>query len=293
MKKLCKLTQEFVPLSELTTFKIGGVARFVCFPQNFKELIKLKELCAKRNISHFILGNGSNCLIKDEFFDGIVICTKKLNRIKLKNDGVVTVECGVLLPKLCSFCVKNGLSGLEALCGIPATIGGAVKMNAGAFGTEIGDVVECVTVFENGKTIKLDKSKLFFQYRKSVFTKSENCVILSVVLRLKKSTSLLVQSKIKEFTLKRSATQNVGYPSAGSVFKKNVVPSSKLIADCGLKGARIGGAMVSNVHAGFIVNLGGATCVDVLNLIALIKREVKKKFSVELELELIILGGEK
>ncbi len=233
MKRVCKHVEEFVSIASLTTFKIGGLARYVCYPENVKELINVIKLCAKHGFLYYILGNGSNVLASDEFFQGVVICTKRFSNVKLLDKHRLEVDCGVSLGKLCSFCVEHALSGIEPMCGIPATIGGAVTMNAGAFGVEIDDFVESVTVLENGRIKKLEKNQLFFQYRKSIFTNNQKYVILSVVLQLKNSTSDYVRTQISAYTFKRALTQNVGYPSAGSVFKRGKLPTSKLIEECG------------------------------------------------------------
>ena len=279
---------ENVSLKQLTTIKIGGIASFVCYPKTVSELIKTKELCAKHKILPIILGNGSNVLILDNF-SGVVLSTKKLNSISFFSTSKVRVGAGVSLSVLCAECEKKGYYCLSPLSGIPGTVGGAVVMNAGAFCTEIAQFVDSVVVLNNGKVITLPKSQLFFDYRKSAFTNNQNCVILEVVFQLSKSTPSL---NIIHYAHLRHKTQNVGYPSMGSVFKRQgeLIPA-KLIESCGLKGTKIGGAMVSCVHSGFIVNTGGATSSDVMKLIELIRKRVKQKFGVWLELEIVILGG--
>ena len=290
IKKVCKCFFEKVSLSSLTTFRIGGQADYVCYPTR-DELISLTQLCTKLGLDYFILGNGSNILALDEGYRGVIISTKGLDKI-FHTQNLVRIESGVALGRLCAFCLVHGLSGLEPLCGIPGTVGGAVVMNAGAFGLEFGDLVESVEYLENGVITNLKKSQLLFEYRKSFFTNRQNCVILSVVIKLHNSTYHEIYQKMKEYAQMRMASQNVGYPSAGSVFKKcGSVPTAYLIEACGLKGKMVGGAAVSNVHAGFIVNTGGATSFDVISLMNLIKCEVSQKFCLDLEPELVILGG--
>ena len=287
--KVCAHVESGVSFSSLTTIKVGGRVDWVCYPENSKELINTVKLCAKHKIKSIILGNGSNVLAKDTPFNGVVISTKRLNHISLLNGGKIKVGAGAMLSKVCAFCEKNNLTGIEKLCGIPGTIGGAVVMNAGAFGCEIGNMVESVCVLDMEMLTTITKSQLFFDYRASTFTNKQNCVILNVVLQLTKST--FIPNSLYYVLLKKQ-TQNVGYPSAGSVFKRNgdIIPA-KLIEDCGLKGLGIGGAMVSNVHAGYIVNTGGATYHDILRLIKLVKKRVRERFGVELELEIRVIGG--
>ena len=277
--KICPNTLEKVSFRSLTTFKIGGIARYVCYPSSVDELTNLVMFCKEQKIDTFVLGGGSNILADDTGFLGVVICTKRLNEIALLSPCRVRAQAGAMMSALAHFCKTHGLSGAENLCGIPGTIGGAIVMNAGAFGGEIAKIVESVTYFENGKVETKKKSQLFFDYRKSIFTNRPNCVILSVVLRLKKSTPEFVQENLLRFITQRQASQNVGMPSAGSIFKKvNHESAAVYIQNCGLKGAKLGDAMVSNEHAGFIINTGRATSKQVLSLIEKIKQEVKLKY---------------
>ncbi len=288
--QICPSTLERVSFRSLTTIKIGGPARYVCYPSSVEQFVSLVEFCKRENIASFVLGGGSNILVSDSGFDGVVICTKRMNNISLLSPCRVSLDAGVMMGSMAHFCKLEGLSGAECLCGIPGTIGGAVVMNAGAFGGDIAKILESVTFWENGKIVIQKKSQLFFDYRKSIFTNRQNCAILNVVLRLKKNSSQHVQENMLRYIKLRQDTQNVGMPSAGCVFKRvNRQSAAVLIQNCGLKGMRIGDAMVSNVHAGFIVNMGKATSQQVLSLIDKIEQTVYQQYGVKLERELKII----
>lgn len=293
LKKICPYSMQNISLKSLTTFKIGGIAKFVCYPQNLDEMKNLLNFCKVNKLEFSIIGSGSNILADDMGFDGVIICTKKLKNIENLGNGKVKVQSGTLLSELIQFAKNNGLMGLEWAVGIPATIGGAVVMNAGAYGGQISDICESVTILMDNELITLNKSKLFFDYRHSVFTNCKICVIISIVLRFKVSTIDEVTYKIRDNMLKRANTQNVGFASAGSVFKKtSEFAPAYMIEKCGLKGMRVGDAMVSTIHSGYIVNTGKATSGQVLALINKIKKAVKDKFNEELQMEIILLKGE-
>ena len=290
LRAICKSVLENISLRSLTTFKIGGTARFVAYPQDFTELTNLLDYLKRENMPYFILGAGSNVLACDEDYEGIIICTRKLNEIKKISPCRIKVGTGAMMSNIVRFCSELGLTGLEWAVNIPGTIGGAVVMNAGAFGGQISNVIESVTFIQNGEIKTLPKSQLFFEYRHSLFTNEKNCVIINAILKLKKDSAEDVALRVRDYTIRRASNQNVGYASAGSVFKRtNSVPPAKLIEDCGLKGLRIGDAIVSPVHSGFIVNLGKATANQVVALIHKIKESVYEKFKIELECEIIFL----
>ena len=293
LRAICKSVLENISLRSLTTFKIGGTARFVAYPQDFTELTNLLDYLKRENMPYFILGAGSNVLACDEDYEGIIICTRKLNEIKKISPCRIKVGAGAMMSNIVRFCSELGLTGLEWAVNIPGTIGGAVVMNAGAFGGQISNVVESVTVFSESGTEVLGRAKLFFDYRHSVFTNSKNCVIMEVVLKLKKGSIDTINATITKNILARASTQNVGYASAGSVFRHStgVVPA-KLIEDCGLKGERVGDAMVSPVHSGYIVNLGHATAGQVLALIDKVREKVYTTYKKNLECEIVYLKGE-
>lgn len=292
LRAVCSSVLEDISFKSLTTFKIGGLAKYVAYPQNFVEFQNLMRFCDEHKLQYFILGAGSNILADDCGFDGVIICTKKLNSISKISPCRVRASCGVSMANLVRFCTEQSLTGLEWAVNIPGTVGGAVVMNAGAFGGEISNVVESVTVIQNGEIVELEKSKLFFDYRHSVFTNKKNCAIIEVVFKLKRATNEQITLNIRKIILERAQTQNVGFPSAGSVFRreKDTIPA-KLIEDCGLKGERVGDAMVSPVHSGYIVNTGKATCGQVLALIEKVRKNVFEKYNKILKCEIIHLKG--
>ena len=272
------------PMASATTFKCGGIAKWFVCPDDLFEFASLLKL--HQGKKYFILGNGSNTLCPDKGYDGLVICTKNLNRIK-HNQTTVVCESGVDLFNLNSYLAENNLGGLEWSYGIPGTIGGATFMNSGAFGSNMSDFIEKVEIFEDNKTKLLNKNEINFSYRKSSL---QGFPIFKVWLNLKKSDK---ENIIKQQNLvfeERKLKQPLTYPSAGSVFKRdeNIIPA-KIIDKLGLKGVKIGGAEISKKHSGFIVNSGGATSTDVLNLIKLIQEAVLGKENIRLEQEIIIM----
>jgi len=304
--------KERIPLKGYTTFKIGGPARYF-FVAKSKEDLKNGILWAKKKkLSFFILGAGSNVLFSDKGFNGLVIKLQN-TQYEIRNTNVIA-GAGVPLQKLVLEAVKKGLSGLENLAGIPGTLGGAIWGNAGAFGREIGDLVEEVKVLDvRGSKLevkKLKKEDCKFGYRNSIFKRRKNWIILEATLELKKGNKKEIEEKIKEILKLRKEKQPLELPCAGSVFKnvpikkvpkkiqekfnekiKNgFLPAGVLIEAAGLKGFQIGGAKISEKHANFIVNLGGAYAKDVWKLIQKIKKEVKRKFKINLEEEIKLAG---
>ena len=274
-------------LKKHTSFKIGGKCKILAYPKNPKQVLYILNICKNNGIPYFILGRGSNLLISDSGFEGVVISSKNLNNIKLISDNEIYCESGVNLSKLCGFALENSLSGLEFAFGIPGSVGGAVFMNAGAYGGEMKDIVKNVIHLDNtGNIQKLSGRDLKFSYRHSVY-QEQNSFILGAALKLSKSEKSKIRLKMDELLGKRKAKQPLKFPSAGSVFKrpKNGYAAA-LIEKCGLKGEKIGGAQVSEKHSGFIVNLGGATSDDVNNLIKKIQKVVAKNSGVFLEPEI-------
>ena len=271
------------PLSLHTSFRIGGPARLFLVPKSVEQM-----LCAlKLYPGAKLLGKGTNVLAPDEGVD-VVISTLGLSNF-LFDGNLLISDAGVLLSKLCVESAERGLSGLELLYGIPGTIGGAILMNAGAYGAQIADVVEWVECFDGEQMRILHRSQLEFSYRDSVF-KKRNWLVLRACLRLTKSDPEAVRSKMEKIMKKRLETQPLDLPSAGSFFKR---PHSnfyvgKAIEQLGLKGFRIGDAQISTKHAGFIVNLGSATAKDVIALAQTVKQLVEKHFNVVLEPEVDI-----
>jgi UDP-N-acetylmuramate dehydrogenase len=304
--------REKVLLKDYTTFKIGGPARYFFVAKNKEDLKNAILWAKKKRLPFFILGVGSNILFSDKGFNGLVIKLQN-TQYEIRNTKVVA-EAGVPLQKLVLETAKKGLSGLENLAGIPGTLGGAIWGNAGAFGREIGDLVEEVKILQiaNGKLqiVNFKKEDCKFGYRESIFKRKENWIILEAILRLKKGRKKEIEEKIKEILRLRKEKQPLEFPSAGSVFKnvpiekvpkeirekfkekiKNgFLPAGVLIEAVGLKGFQIGGAKISEKHANFIVNVGGAKASDVKELIKKIKKEVKKKFKIQLEEEIKLVG---
>ncbi len=279
-----------VSLSDKTTFRIGGVTPAFITPNNRVQFCKVLRLCGSCKVDVCILGAGSNVLFRDDGIKYVVVSTERLTKCYINRLGFVYAEAGLKLSRLIAFATQNGLCGLEFLIGVPGSVGGAVVMNSGAFGVEIGSFVEYVDVFDGTKVIRLKKEKLFFEYRHSVFTNSKKYVIIGVGFWLTKDSPDKISARTQYAIQARISTQKVGFASAGSVFRKTtLLAPAYMIEACGLKGVTIGKAQVSQIHSGYIVNLGLATCKDVINLIELVRKTVAEKFGANLELEIILL----
>ena len=282
-------------MSKYTTMRVGGPCDCIVFPDEISKIKEVIDFCKNENITFFVIGNGSNLLVKDEGIHGVVI---KLGHrfAKIELDGeYILAYAGATMPTLSQLAKKNSLKGLEFACGIPGTIGGGVKMNAGAYGSQISDILYEVTYMDEKEEIKTIKNKdCSFGYRKSIFTINPNYVILSAKFKLERGNIDEIENKMKENSLARKAKQPLEYPNFGSVFKR---PEGyfvgKLVDDAGLRGYEIGGAQVSTKHTGFIVNVDNATCKDVLDLIGYVQTTVYNKFNVKLTPEVIIIGGDK
>jgi len=277
-----------IPLSHYTTFKIGGEADFFIEPTDVRELRKILKIAKRNNLRIYILGAGSNLLVSDEGVRAVVIRLSSDYFKKIKFLGnYVWVGAGLKVSRLLKSCLENGLGGIEFLTGIPATLGGAIFMNAGTKEGCIGDFVEEVKVMDyNGKIKKLKRNSLDFGYR---YSNLKNFIILEALLRLIKKDKKEIRNKMDYFMNYRRLTQELSYPSCGCIFKNpNGFFAGKLIEDCNLKGKSIGDAQVSQKHANFIINRNSASAKDVLKLIDYIKGKVKKKFNIDLELEIEI-----
>ncbi len=279
------------PMSLHTTFKIGGKADYFLTPDT-EEKTKLAILAAKEaNLPIFFLGNGSNLLVGDKGIRGVVICLfKKLDKVEVFGDEIVC-QSGALLSAVSSAASRASLSGIEFASGIPGTIGGALYMNAGAYGFEMKEVVKSVKFLDECGEIKdISAEECEFGYRKSIFTKN-NGLILGCTLKLSYADKKEINEKIADFTKRRVSKQPLDKPSAGSTFKRpEGYFAGVLIEAANLKGKQIGGAQVSEKHAGFIINTGGATAEDVLKLIEYVKETVYKNSGVELEPEVKLVG---
>lgn len=282
-------------MSKYTTMRVGGPCDCIVFPDEISKIREVIDFCKNENITFFVIGNGSNLLVKDEGIHGVVIkLGHRFSKIEIDGEYILAYA-GATMPALSQLAKKNSLKGLEFACGIPGTIGGGVKMNAGAYGSQISDILYEVTYMDEKEEIKTIKNKdCSFEYRKSIFTINPNYVILSAKFKLERGNIDEIENKMKENSLARKAKQPLEYPNFGSVFKR---PEGyfvgKLVDDAGLRGYKIGGAQVSTKHTGFIVNVDNATCKDVLDLIGYVQTAVYNKFNVKLTPEVIIIGGDK
>ncbi|MBC1420777.1 UDP-N-acetylmuramate dehydrogenase [Listeria seeligeri] len=281
------------PLSNYTYTKTGGNADIFVMPKTIEETQAIVSYCYQNNIPLTILGNGSNLIIKDGGIRGVIVHLDLLQSIKRNNTQVIAMS-GAKLIDTAKFALDESLSGLEFACGIPGSIGGALHMNAGAYGGEISDVLEAATVLtQAGELKKLKRSELKAAYRFSTIAEKKY-IVLEATFALQLDDKNTIQVKMDELTAAREAKQPLEYPSCGSVFKRPPGHfAGKLIQDSGLQGHIIGGAQVSLKHAGFIVNIGGATATDYMNLIAHVQKTVREKFDVELETEVKIIGEDK
>ncbi|HAL62814.1 MAG: UDP-N-acetylmuramate dehydrogenase [Firmicutes bacterium] len=277
------------PMKNHTSFKIGGIADEFCAPSSIEEIVECIKYAKKKNIPYFVIGNGSNILVSDKGIRGLVIkISGEFSRYEICGD-IIKAQSGVLLSVLAKAAQKDSLSGMEFASGIPGTLGGAVYMNAGAYGGEMSDIVKSVTYLENGEIKKIENG-FDFGYRKSLFAKI-GAVVLEAELQLKKGNTDEIKAKMEDYKVRRTEKQPLNFPSAGSVFKRPEGHfAGGLIEDAGLKGFETGGAKVSEKHAGFIINTGDATASDVLKLIKHIQKTVKEKYGVELETEVKLMG---
>lgn len=271
------------------TFKVGGELEYLVCPKTLNSFCKYLSILSANKVAYKVVGNMSNILPDDGLNKGVYITTKYITEPPKVFGNTVNVVCGFMLPALCKITAMNGLSGLECLAGIPATIGGAVVNNAGAFGQSISDTLESVLVYKNGKVNNLQACQLQMGYRTSRFKQSKE-IVLSATFKLSSETPAKVQQQMLQTIQKRQSLQPQ-LPSAGSVFKKHQNTSAgQLIDNAKLKGATIGGAQVSTKHAGFIVNVGNATCTDVKQLITMVETIIKKQFNINLTREIEFLG---
>ncbi len=278
-------------MSRHTTFKIGGNADMFVSIKSVAELASLIKLAKEKNVPYTVIGNGSNLLVSDAGIRGLVIeIGQGLAGYEVKGN-VIYAEAGILLKKLASVAASESLSGLEEVSGVPGTLGGGVFMNAGAYGGELKDTVKKVTYVDcDGEIHTIDASECGFGYRKSIFSDGGKFIV-SAELELVKGDKDEILSKMADYTKRRREKQPISYPSAGSTFKRpEGYFAGTLIEQAGLKGYRCGGAMVSELHAGFVINCGNATAKDIINVIEHTKKTVLEKFGVVLEPEVRFLG---
>ena len=279
------------PMSRHTTFRTGGPASLFISPGNQEELERCADLVRKLGLPSFILGNGSNLLVSDYGFEGVVISLERLDNISLVGDTQILAEAGALNSGIAAFARDNSLTGFEFAAGIPGTIGGAMIMNAGAYGGEMKMIVEEVNVLSpDGDIMTLSNDTMEFGYRTSAI-KGRGYIVLSTLLSLSKGSKKEISETMKELALKRKEKQPLEYPSAGSTFKRpEGYFAGKLIEDAGLKGFSVGDAQVSEKHCGFVVNKGNATSSDIYELIKEVKDRVYASSGVTLEPEVIMVG---
>ncbi len=281
-----------LPLAHYSTFKIGGNADIMVFPRDERELVYSVKAAKEKGKKYFILGNGSNTLFSDNGYRGVVISTERLNNFVVNNTEI-EAYVGASLTSVSKTAQTNSLAGLAFAYGIPGSVGGAIYMNAGAYGGEMSDVVIESRYYDptEDKIFSLVGDEHKFSYRHSFYIENPDFIILSAKLKLSKGNTCEILDEMKDYMARRRDKQPLEYPSAGSVFKR--CPghfAGKLIEDSGLKGYTVGGAQVSEKHAGFIINIGGAKAKDVMDLIEYIKETVYKKHGVNLECEVKIIG---
>lgn len=281
------------PMNVHSSFRIGGPVRALAVPEDVMSLSRVCAVLKENHLAPMILGNGTNILFPDEGLkDLFIISTEKLTKMFLLDGETIYAEAGVPLAKLAGFAHQNGLSGLEFASGIPGTLGGGVIMNAGAYGGEMKDAVESVVCYyvQDQRLYELDREHCRFEYRNSLFKKMGGCIVLSAVLKLKKGDSAEIAAKMRELNERRRDKQPLDLPSAGSAFKRPEGGyAAALIDECGLRGYTVGGAQISEKHAGFAVNIGGATSHDVYDLLKHVRDTVYLEKKVALEPEIIIL----
>lgn len=279
-----------VDVAPYTSFRIGGKCKYLVKPTNFTHVKEVVTLLKDNKVDFYFIGNGSNILVSDNGYDGAIVLLSGLTNITVENNKI-ECDAGVSLAKLCNVAMEHGLTGLEFAFGIPGTVGGAVYMNAGAYGGEIKDVItSCTYLDENGEFQTVYRDEMELSYRHSLFTDTKRC-ILSASFVLQKGNKSETKEKMDDYMARRISKQPLEYPSAGSTFKRPKGNyASALIEQCGLKGYRVGDAMVSTKHSGFVINVGHATCEDVLKLVDHVKKVVYEQTGYELECEIKTLG---
>ena len=279
------------PMKSHTTFRIGGPAKYFIIPETKEEIKAVIECCKKADMPYYILGNGSNLLVSDKGYEGVVIqIFKNMNQISLEGE-VITAQAGAILSSVANKALEAELTGFEFAAGIPGTLGGACVMNAGAYGGEMKDVLVNVLVLtQDGEFLTISKEELELGYRTSVIAK-KNFIVLEASIRLEKGDKEAIKARMDELKVQRTTKQPLEYPSAGSTFKRPEGHfAGKLIQDAGLRGFQVGGAQVSEKHCGFVINKDQATAADVAELMRQVSLKVKEQFGVELEAEVKRLG---
>ncbi len=283
-----------VPMKDYTSFKIGGSAECLIKVENTDEIQEILDICKAEQIPLTIIGNGSNILVRDKGIKGIVLKID-IKKFLIEEDSqkiILTVGSGNKLGEIAQKLLQQEITGFEFASGIPGTIGGAIRMNAGAHGSEMKDIVKNITYInkEDGEVYTINNEQANFKYRNSIFSNNKYIIIEATML-LEKGKKEEIQNKMQEYATYRKEKQPIEYPSAGSTFKRGEdFITAKLIDECGLKGYKIGGAQISEKHAGFIINTGNATAEDVIELIKYTKEQVYNKFGKEIKTEIEIIG---
>ena len=281
------------PLKSHVTMRVGGPADgFLSVAE--PEIAEAVEFCKENNVPYFVMGNGSNTIVRDGGYRGLILCIgRKMNSITHLGDNTIKVQSGAKLSAVAECAASEGIGGFEFLAGIPGNIGGALVMNAGAYGGEIKDLVVNVTYIKDSVVHTAKGEDLGFGYRKSFFMDNPDAIIIGAVLKGYSADEKDIRNQMTEFLNKRSASQPLEYPSSGSFFKRpEGYFAGKLIQDCGLKGYKKGGAAISEKHAGFVINLGDATCSDIQALMDHVKSCVQEQFGVTMEPEVRFIGSD-
>lgn len=279
------------PMKKHISFKVGGPADFLVKPETEEELIQVIKLVKEENIPFLVIGNGSNLLVKDGGIRGVVIeLTDNFNNYEIEGN-IIKAQSGALLSILGRNALKNSLTGFEFAAGIPGTLGGALAMNAGAYGGEMKQVIKTVRLMDTeGNIFELSNEEMKFEYRRSILT-TNDFIVLSAVIELKQGNADEIKETMVDYANRRSTKQPLNFPSAGSTFKRPEGHfAAKLIDDCGLRGLNLRGAQVSDKHCGFVINSGDASAKDLLDLMFIVKSTVNAKFGIMLEEEVKILG---
>ncbi len=290
-KKLNIKFLENEPMKKHTTFKIGGPARLMVFPERESDAVEIVKCCKNNGIRLMAVGNGSNLLVDDEGIDACVMCfDSSFADVRLIDDETIFAQSGASLMKVCRFALENSLSGLEFAFGIPGSCGGAAFMNAGAYGGEMKNVLfKCRHIDSDGNIGCLENDALNLSYRHSAYY-DNGCIVTGLYLKLSKGDKAEIKAKMDDFLQRRKDKQPLEYPSAGSTFKRpEGYFAGALIEQCNLKGKAVGGAQVSEKHAGFVINKGNATCRDVVDLCRLCSDTVLKEKGVSLEMEIRVV----
>ena len=280
------------PMKKHTTFRIGGPADVLVQPATITEIEQVLQCCEEQAVPYYVVGNGSNLLVGDEGIRGVVLqLGNDFSEVEVCEDDTIWVQAGCMLSKVANLAAEHALTGMEFAAGIPGTIGGAVMMNAGAYGGEMKDIIECVTLLTPDREVLiLPQDQMEFGYRESIVSK-ENYIVLEAKLRLQKGEPEAIEAKMKEYSEARRSKQPLEYPSAGSTFKRpEGYYAGKLIMDAGLAGYRVGDAQVSEKHCGFVINCGQATAKDVTAVMNDVIHRVAEAYQVELEPEVRKIG---